>query len=128
NWGVVGYVGGHSAGDHSAAVINNYFIKGPSSSEHFVGEFKPTDHIYQAGNYVDLDRDGTLNGHVAAPEEFGKGEDAPTLIPASDIKPEIPVKLDSAADAYKKIVAGAGRSEERRVGKGCRCRWVRCEE
>ena len=42
NWGVCGYVGGHSAADHSADVVNNYFIKGPNSNNHFPGEFKAT--------------------------------------------------------------------------------------
>jgi hypothetical protein len=108
NWGVCGYVGGHSAGDHGADIINNCFIAGISSGKNFAGEFKPTDHIFQKGNYVDLDKDGKMNGKVAQPEDFGHGDSAPTLIAAESVKPAVPVKLDTAEGAYKKIVAGAG--------------------
>jgi pectate lyase len=113
NWGVCGYVGGHSGGDHSADVIGNYFIKGPNSNEHFAGEFKPTDHIFQKGNCTDMNLDGVLNGKLATPEDFGGGENAPTLVPASSINPPVPVKLDTAEAAYKKVVAGAGCSLQR---------------
>lgn len=112
NWGVTGYVGGHSGADHCADLINNYFIKGPSSSVHFVGEFKPTDHIYQSGNFVDLDCDGRLNGRPVVPADFGK-QDAPTLVDAPTAVPPLPVAVVSAAEAYQKVVASAGDSLHR---------------
>ncbi len=112
NWGVTGYVGGHSGADHCADLINNYFIKGPSSSARFVGEFKPTDHLYQTGNFVDLDRDGKLNGRPVMPEDFGK-QDGPTLVTAPTSAPALPVTVLSAAEAYQKIVASAGASLHR---------------
>ena len=112
NWGVTGYVGGHSGADHSADLINNYFIKGPSSSDHFVGEFMPTDHLYQDGNFVDLDRDGQLNGRPVVPADFGS-KDAPTLVAAPTNPSPLPVTLDSAAVAYQKVVASAGASLHR---------------
>jgi hypothetical protein len=113
NWGVTGYVGGHSAADHSADLINNYFIKGPSSDDHFVGEFKPTDHIYQTGNFVDLDRDGQLNGRPVTPVDFGGSADAPTLVAAPTNPSPLPVTLDSAIVAYQKVIASAGASLHR---------------
>jgi hypothetical protein len=113
NWGVTGYVGGHSAAKHSADLIGNYFIKGPSSDDHFVGEFKPTDHIYQSGNFVDLDRDGKLNGRPVVAADFGGGADAPTLVNAPTVEPRVPVTADSATEAYEKVVAGAGASLHR---------------
>jgi pectate lyase len=113
NWGVCGYVGGHSGGDHGADVIGNYFIKGPSSGNVFLGEFKPTDHIFQQGNYVDTTLDGVLNGRPVMPEDFGTSANAPTLIPVSSIKPPVPVTLDTAEGAYKKVAAGAGCSLQR---------------
>ncbi|MEA3212899.1 MAG: hypothetical protein QOE70_5956 [Chthoniobacter sp.] len=108
DWGVCGYVGGHSGGDHSADLVNNYFIAGLSSGRNFAGEFTPTDHIFQKGNYVDLDKDGRLNGKLVEPADFGSGDKAPTLVPTDSVKPPLPVKLDTAEAAYKKIVAGAG--------------------
>lgn len=113
NWGVTGYVGGHSGADHSADLINNYFIKGPSSGDHFVGEFMPTDHLYQSGNFVDLDRDGELNGRPVTPGDFGGGTNAPTLVAAPTNPSPLPVTLDSATDAYQKAVASAGASLHR---------------
>jgi pectate lyase len=106
NWGVTGYVGGHSAAVHFADLINNYFIKGPSSSDRFAGEFAATDHIFQSGNFVDLNRDGQLDGRLAGPEDFP----GPTLIGSPTMKPPVPVTVDSAADAFEKVIAGAGDS------------------
>jgi len=108
NYGVDGYVGGHSGVAHSADVINNYFIKGPSSGHTFAGECKATDHIYQAGNYIDDSMDGTLHGRLVQAEDFGKGDDAPTIMPAVQITAPVPVTIDSAEDAFKKVDAGAG--------------------
>jgi hypothetical protein len=62
NWGVDGYVGGHSATDHYSDLIGNYFIKGPSSSDSFIGEFTKTDHTYQRNNFADLNLNGKLDG------------------------------------------------------------------
>ncbi|MEO5713058.1 MAG: hypothetical protein ABIT37_06180 [Luteolibacter sp.] len=108
NWGVCGYVGGHSGADHNADVINNYFIAGPSSGKNFVGEFAPTDHIFQEGNLTDLDRDGKLNGRSAEKEDFGRDKEAATLLNKPLMKPEVPVPADSAVEALRKVVTGAG--------------------
>jgi hypothetical protein len=109
NWGVTGYVGGHSRTTHYADLINNYFIKGPSSSSHFVGEFKPTDFLYQSGNFVDLNCDGELNGRVVTPADFGR-ENAPTLVASPTVPFGAPFTPDPARMAYEKVVAGAGAS------------------
>jgi pectate lyase len=104
NWGSNGYVGGHSETVHFADLINNYFIRGPSSGDRFAGEFSATDHIFQSGNFVDLNRDGRLNGRSAVPADFPGA----TLIASPTMKPPVPVTVDSAADACKKVLAGAG--------------------
>jgi pectate lyase len=113
NWGVCGYVGGHSGADHEADVVGNYFIKGPSSGAVFIGECKPTDHIFQQGNYVDLTLSGVLSGRPMQPGDLGSGGDAPTLLPVSSLKPPVEVKLDTAEAAYGKVAAGAGCSLQR---------------
>jgi len=117
NWGGMGLCGGHSAADHDLDVINNYFIKGPSSNDLFAGQFYASDHVYQVGNYFDLDRDGKLNGQLAKEADFHNTQEKsytlPTFVPAAAMHPALAVTVDSAADAYTKIVAGVGCSLHR---------------
>jgi len=117
NWGETGLCGGHSLADHALDVIGNYFIKGPSSNDRFAGQFYATDHVYQAGNFADLDADGTLNGQLVAATDFHRADEKtytmPTFVSAAAMHPSITVTVDSAATAYAKIVAGAGCSLRR---------------
>jgi pectate lyase len=113
NWGVCGLVGGHSAGDHFQDVVGNYFIAGPNSSSHAVGEFKATDHVYQKGNRVDADKDGQLNGRELLPADFGKGEDAPTFVDLPSNGPLENLKIESAESALTNVLAQAGCSQHR---------------
>jgi hypothetical protein len=114
NWGVTGYVGGHSAADHDADLINNYFIKGPSSNDSFAGQFKDTDHIFQSGNFADLNRDGELNGRLLTAKDFSFGKDnSPTLVQSATSTPRRPLVADTALVAYQRIVVGAGASLHR---------------
>jgi pectate lyase len=113
NWGVTGYVGGHSGANHEADLINNYFIAGPDSSEHFVGEFAPTDKIFQSGNYIDASKKGTLDGRLAVADDFGKGTGAATLVKEATVRSPVPVTTDTAQAALEKVLAGAGCSLHR---------------
>jgi pectate lyase len=113
NWGVVGLVGGHSETNHFLDVIGNYFIQGASSSGRFLGEFKPTDRVFQSGNYADLNKDGRLNGRPVVADDFGAGENAATLLAASAIGATANVTVEPAAAAYSNVVAHAGCSLHR---------------
>lgn len=128
NWGIYGLCGGHSAADRWLDVINNLFIKGPSSNDRWAGQFYPSDHVYQSGNFIDMDRDGTLNPRLAQPGDFHQPADAapkevvatgkppytlPTFVEAPSMRPAIPVKLLSATEAYAKIAAEVGCSLRR---------------
>ena len=113
NWGVVGLVGGHSGADHVMDVIGNYFIQGPASSPHFVGEFTTTDHVYQSGNMIAANKDGQLDGRPVAEADFGSGKNAPTFMPAITVTPAPPVTIDTAEVAYAKAIAAAGDSLHR---------------
>jgi pectate lyase len=113
DWGVTGLVGGHSGADHFLDAIGNYFIAGPNSSAHFTGEYKPTDHVFQKDNFVDMDKDGKLNGRLVVPEDFGKGDEAPTLVKDLTVAPQIAVKIESAQDALANVLANAGCSLHR---------------
>jgi autotransporter-associated beta strand protein len=111
NWGGTGLCGGHSAADHLLDCIGNYFIAGPSSSNQFVGQFTATDHVYQTGNVKDRNKNGSLDGVEAVPSDFRSGNyGGPTFSDAQFFYPIIPVTIDSAAEAYVKVVAGAGAS------------------
>ncbi len=117
NWGGWGLCGGHEGIDRSLDIIGNYFIAGPSSNDRFAGQFWVTDHVYQQGNFVDLDRDGKLNGTLAAPEDFHRADEQgytlPTFVNEPSMHPPIPVTTDSAEQAYVKVAAGAGCSLHR---------------
>lgn len=113
NWGVTGLVGGHSGADHQLDAIGNYFIKGPSSNDRFLGMFTATDKVYQQGNCADLDRDGQLHGRPVQEKDFGDGNGAPTFVATAFMRPSIPVTVDSAEIAYGKVLAGAGCSLRR---------------
>jgi hypothetical protein len=113
NWGVCGLVGGHSGADHFLDAIGNYFIAGPNSGVHAVGEFKATDHVFQKGNFADLDKDGKLNGHELAAAEFGSGENAPTFASDFTVVPLTNVTVESALAALTNVLAQAGCSRHR---------------
>ena len=72
NWGSNGLVGGHSGALHYQDIVNNYFIAGPNSGKTFIGMFSATDHVYQSGNKVDMDKNGVLNGRLVTDEDFIK--------------------------------------------------------
>jgi pectate lyase len=113
NWGITGLVGGHSAADHQLDVINNYFIAGPSSNKQAVGFFTPTDHVFSSGNLVDLDKDGKLNGREVAEADYADHGQSPTFVKTSWGNPRFPVTVDSADEAYAKVIAAAGCSLHR---------------
>ena len=134
NFGGSGLVGGHSAADHFLDVVNNYFIAGPSSKGHAIGGFSSSDHVFASGNFIDLDRDGKVSGRAVTRADFndptggeeGEGGTGGVVIPQgqkpyptflaqpwSDGKPPVPVTIDTAADALKKVLSGAGASLRR---------------
>ncbi len=108
NWGVCGLVGGHSQADHFLDAIGNYFISGPNSSAHAVGEFANTDHVYQRDNFWDSNKDGKLDGRLLVPADFGNGESAPTFAKYLTVAPLTNVTIQSAQSALSNVVADAG--------------------
>jgi hypothetical protein len=108
NWGVDGYVGGHGAEPHYADIVGNYFIKGPNSSDNFIGEFTRTDHVYQSGNLVDLNRNGKLDGRLVQQGDFE--EVNADVVPEPFAKPDVPVSLSDAEGIVSEISRDAGDS------------------
>jgi len=113
NWGVCGLVGGHSGADHFQDVVGNYFIAGPNSGKHAVGECAQTDHVFLQGNFVDLDKDGKLNGRELVPADFGSGDGVPTFVATPSNGPLDDLKIESAAAALTNVLAQAGCSRHR---------------
>ena len=113
NWGVNGLVGGHSEMDHELDVIGNYFIKGPSSNQHFVGLFTSTDHVFQTDNYLDLNASGQLDGHLVTNDEFRKAGGSAVFASKPYLESPVPVTVDSAQSALEKVVSNAGCSLHR---------------
>ena len=113
NWGVCGLVGGHSGADHSLDAIGNYFIAGPNSGSHAVGEFKATDHVFQKDNLVDLNKDGKLDGKTLVTADFGHGEEAPTFANDLTVGPLKNVTVESPQSALTNVLAQAGCSLHR---------------
>jgi pectate lyase len=113
NWGVCGLVGGHSAGDHFQDVVGNYFIAGPNSNKHAVGECAKTDHVFLKGNFVDLDKDSQLNGRELVEGDFGSGESAPTFVAVPSNGSLENLKIESAESALTNVLAQVGCSLHR---------------
>ena len=113
NWGVCGLVGGHSEADHFLDAIGNYFIAGPNSGSHAVGEFKPTDHVFQKDNFADVNKNGKLDGRALSAADFGSGENAPTFAKELTVGPLTNVAIEPAQSAFSNVLAHAGCSSHR---------------
>jgi hypothetical protein len=75
--------------------------------------FTATDHVFQSGNFADLDRDGSLNGREVIEADFADSGGAPTFVTAAFLRPILPVTIDPAKIAYEKVLASAGCSLHR---------------
>ena len=111
NWGVTGFVGGHSSAHHYQDLVNNYFIAGPNSNASFVGQFGPTDHVYQKGNMVDLNKNGVLDGDSVDNKTFIAMN--ATIEPQPVIFSPRNYPLLTAEEAYQSVVKQAGCSLKR---------------
>jgi hypothetical protein len=111
NWGKSAFVGGHSATDHYQDLVGNYFIAGPSSTNDFLSMFTPTDHVYHKDNYVDLNKDGKVNGRLVTDEDFIK--QTATLVKEPSAISRSNVTISAADNAWKVVMKEAGSSLKR---------------
>jgi len=108
DWGTGGgIIGGHSGADWYEDYVGNYLIAGPAAVANFFTFYTNTDHAYQVGNMVDVNRDGQLNGRPVVTTDF-VGTSPPTFETVAHSKPPVPVTVLSAEDAYARVMAQAG--------------------
>ncbi|TCC87379.1 hypothetical protein EZ428_22030 [Pedobacter frigiditerrae] len=111
NWGKSGFVGGHSSASHYQDLVGNYFISGPSSTDEFLSMFSATDHVYHQGNFVDINKDGKLNGRLITDEDIIK--ETATLLKEPTLITKSNVRVSKADEAVKVVIAEAGASLKR---------------
>jgi len=100
-----GVEGGHSSAPWKSDFINNYFIKGPlSSNNDWLNDCSSNDQWYVTGNYYDLDNNGSLNG-TAIPNSAFTGFGVTLLSSQQYSSPSIPT--DSAASAVSQAAGGS---------------------
>jgi regulation of enolase protein 1 (concanavalin A-like superfamily) len=99
-----GYTVGNTGGYFSHDIVNNYFIAGPrtTSVNNAFFQMNNKQSVYAAGNFLDADRDGTLNG--SAYNTAGS-----SLVLASPwANTTNALATLSAADAFASVTASAG--------------------
>ena len=113
DWGTGGgIIGGHSGAAWYEDYIGNYLIAGPAAVAKFFTFYTDTDHAYQTGNMVDVNKDGQLNGRAVVTADF-EGTTPPTFETAAHSKPPVPVTVLSAEDAYARVMAQSGTCQHR---------------
>ncbi|MDR1273923.1 MAG: pectate lyase [Odoribacteraceae bacterium] len=102
NWSVGAYILGGSAFKSFANITNNYFITGPDTRSKAFTRGNENFALYARDNYLDENRDGTLDGRAIGREEYGvvKWSDRPFDFP--------PIPETSAAGALEWIVKHVG--------------------
>lgn len=112
DWGAWGVVGGTPNEEFlDENYINNYSIAGPNTTSTTarntaISSNYATSRFYQSGNYLDSDRDGTLDGTNTGWSMFrGTYTQMTTPFP---IDPAKEVTTESALDAYNNVLNFAG--------------------
>jgi pectate lyase len=101
-----GLIGGHSSANWYCDIINNYFIKGPTSAnDNWLTDCGTTDCWYVSGNYKDLDKNGSLNGAAIAASEFTAK--SVTVLSTKQHNPSTAVPVHTAAAAVSQAASGA---------------------
>ncbi|KAF2734089.1 pectin lyase-like protein [Polyplosphaeria fusca] len=113
NWGAGGaYIAGDSDGLSEANIIGNYFVSGPSSTVAAFTRGNAQFHGYVEKNFVDSNKDGTLNGQELGVTSSNYGGLA---LQSRKFSYPAPSKILSATDAAKYVQRFAGASKVRDV-------------
>lgn len=105
------YTSGDTSGSFSHDIINNYFIAGPStnnpSDAYYQMDSKQS--VYAAGNFLDSNKDGKLNG--GASNAVGSA----TVLKSPWASTSLGLASLTAAQAYTYVLANAGASPRDQV-------------
>ena len=107
NWQLDAYIEGASKGKNWHDIIGNYFISGPDTKHGPFARGNANSQVYARDNYYDDNRDGQLNGKLVPESELGPV----TLL--KEPSATAAVEIDTAEEAYQKIVATVGCSLHR---------------
>lgn len=105
NWGTNGYIMGDTSGVSECNLVGNYFIYGPSSSSGaHITNTTPTFSVYADDNWVDSNKNGTLDGSLLTDYKTATVVGTPFDYPAG-----VSGKM-SAQDALQHVVDNVGAS------------------
>ncbi|KAH8892275.1 polysaccharide lyase family 1 protein [Thozetella sp. PMI_491] len=98
------YTAANTGGTFSHDIINNYFISGPSttSTKNLYYQMNAGQSVYAAGNFLDSNNDGVLNG--VANNAVGSS----TVLSSPWHSTSLGLATRTAADAYTYVLANAG--------------------
>jgi len=111
NWGNQGFGGGHSGAPWNQDLIGNYMIAGPDSNDKFFSFLTANDIVYSEGNFVDLDKNGVLDGRPWTQQDVTTETATAATKPFN--APEVQPHVTSAQKAVADAIAGAGNSLHR---------------
>lgn len=107
NWKEHGYIMGDTEGLSQCNLIGNYFVYGPSSASntHLTGT-TPAFHVYAQDNWVDSNKNGSLDGSLLTDYKTATVENSPYAFPGVN-------QVLSASQALEHVSAHAGASLSR---------------
>lgn len=107
NWGAGGaYIMGDSEGPSQANIINNYYIKGPSSNIRPFSRGNSNFIPYVEGNFYDDNLNGSLDGSLVPFSEY----EGITIFKDTPYSFPMPVTMLTSQQAYDHVLAKAGAS------------------
>ena len=114
NWGSDAFVLGHSSANCYQDIIGNYFLAGPeSSATGIITQGGSNDHVYQTGNYLSPNKNGTLAGRDVTNSDVRSATIQSSRYFTGTRAPAFPITVDPAATAFQKVIAKAGASKRR---------------
>jgi pectate lyase len=101
-----GLEGSHSAAPWKSDLIGNYFIEGPlSANDNWAFDCNTNDQWYHSGNYMDLDKNGSLNGtKISTAQYTALGV---TQLSSQQHFPTVAVPVDAATNAVSQAASGS---------------------